>query len=90
MRTKARSAAPLLLASTAVAWAIFTAAPAGAEPGGDSTVTSPTTGESTVLPVPISTFDRVWNQFVPPNPIVPQSPVAAFGPLVEQIFPIFR
>ena len=91
MSTSARNAAPMLLAATgAVAWGILTAAPAVAEPGDDSGATSPTVGDSTVLPLPISSIDRLWNLFVPPNPIVPQSPVATFGPYAEQIFPIFR
>ncbi len=90
MPTSARHAAPMLLAATAaVAWGILTAAPAVAEPG-DSDTTSPTGGDSTILPLPISAIDRLWNQFVPPNPIVPQSPVATFGSYVPQLFPIFR
>jgi hypothetical protein len=89
MSTSARRAAPILLATGAIAWGIVTATPAVAEQG-DSAAPSPTVGDSTVLPFPISTIDRVWNQFVPLNPVVPQSPVATFGPYVEQIFPIFR
>jgi hypothetical protein len=90
MRRSARSAAPLLLAATtAVAWGIVTAAPAVAEPV-DSAATSPTADDPTVAPLSISTIDRLWNQFVPPNPIVPQSPVAEFGVFVEEFFPIFR
>jgi hypothetical protein len=90
MPMSARNAAPMIIAATAaVAWGIVTAAPAVAEPG-DSGATSPTVGDSTVLPLPISTIDRIWNQFVPPNAIVPQSPIATFGPYVEQIFPLFR
>src|SRR4051812_37364342 len=78
MGTSARNAAPIILAAAAaVAWGIVTAAPAVAEPG-DSGATSPTVGDSPVLPIPISTIDRLWNQFVPPNPLVPQSPVATY------------
>jgi hypothetical protein len=90
MPTSARNAAPMLIAATAaIAWGIVTAAPAAAEPG-DSGATSPTVGDYTVPLFPISTIDRIWNDFVPPNPIVPQSPVATFGGYVEQIFPLFR
>jgi uncharacterized RDD family membrane protein YckC len=90
MPASVRHTAPMLLAAAvAVAWGIVTAAPAVAEPE-DSGVTSPTVGDSTLLPIPISTIDRLWNQFVPPNPIVPQSPVATFGSYIPQIFPIFR
>lgn len=85
MRTLTRSAAPLLLAATAAAWGIVTAAPAAGQPI-DSTAPNPVPG----IPLHISTFDEVWDQFVPPNPIVPQSPVAEFGRYVPMFFPIFR
>lgn len=88
MTMPARSAASLLIVATfAVAWA--TAAPAAAEPG-DSETTVPGVEDSTVLPIPISTIDHIWNQFVPPNSIIPQSPIDTFGQYVEQFFPIFR
>jgi hypothetical protein len=90
MSKSSRNAAPTLLAATAaLAWGIVTAAPAVAEPY-DSDVTSPDVGDSSVLPLSISSIDRLWNQYVPPLPMVPQSPVATFGPFVDQIFPIFR
>jgi hypothetical protein len=90
MPTSARNAAPMLITVTAaIAWGIVVAAPAVAEPG-DSESTSPTVGDSAVPSFSISTIDRLWNEFVPPNPIVPQSPVATFGGYVDQIFPLFR
>ena len=90
MSKSSRHAGPILLAATAaLAWGIFSAPPAVAEPS-DPDVTSPDVGYSTSSPLSISTIDRLWNEYVPPIPMVPRSPVATFGPFVDQIFPIFR
>ena len=92
MSTSARSVAPSLLAIAALAWGLATAAPAFAEPG-DSADTNPATDDSTALPLmravdPVITrVDGIWNQFVPPNAIVPWSPVAVFDQFVEPFIP---
>ncbi len=93
MSTSAGDVVPSLLLSIAVAaWGLAAAAPAVAEPG-DSTDTSPAITDSTALPLlravdPVITrVDGVWNQFVPPNAIVPWSPVAAFEQFVEPFIP---
>ena len=91
MATPARNAALMLLAA-AVAWAILTATPAVAEPGDTGTAT-PTVGGSTALPLmravdPVVTrLDGIWNQFLPPNAIVPWTPVSAFQQFVEPFIP---
>jgi len=93
MSASARGVARSLLLSIAVAaWGLAAAAPAVAEPG-DSVDTSPAIADSTALPLlravdPVITrVDGVWNQFVPPNAIVPWSPVAAFEQFVEPFIP---
>ena len=89
-KSSRHAAAPILIAATAaLAGGIFAAAPAVAEPD-DPDVTSPGVGYSPSSPLSISTIDGLWNQYVPPIPMVPRSPVATFGPLVDEIFPIFR
>ena len=87
MSTSARSAVRLFLAAGAVAaWGIGIAAPAVAAPG-DSVAAGPTTGDSTVPSLPISTLDGLWNQFVPPNPIVAPNPIGRFDRFVGQFVP---
>jgi hypothetical protein len=79
----------LLLALAATACGLAAAAPAVAEPG-DSVDISPATTDLPLMravdPV-IARVDDIWNQFVPPNAIVPWSPVAAFEQFVEPFIP---
>jgi hypothetical protein len=90
MSPSPRNAAPMLLAAAAaVAWGVATAPAAVADPG-DPQPPSPAISDFTGRPLPISTIDRLWNLFIPPNPIVPQSPVATFGSYIPQFFPILR
>jgi ABC-type phosphate transport system substrate-binding protein len=93
MSTSARGIAPsVFLAIAAAAWGLAAAAPAVAEPG-DSADTNPTIAGSTALPLmravdPVmARVDDIWNQFVPPNAIVPWSPAAAFEQFVEPFIP---
>ena len=93
MSTSAGGVVPSLLLSIAVAaWGLAAAARAVAEPG-DSADTSPAIADSTALPLlravdpVITTVDGLWNQFVPPNVIVPSSPAAAFEQFVEPFIP---
>jgi len=93
MSTSARGvAASLLLAVAAAAWGLAAAAPALAEPE-DSAEISPAITDSTALPLmravdPVmARVDGIWNQFVPPNAIVPWSPVAAFEQFVQPYVP---
>ena len=82
MRTSNRSAAPLLLAATAAAWAIgmAAAAPALAEPGNPADP-SPDPAASAALPV-VSVIDGMWNQYVAPNATVPPNLVDTFEQFV--------
>ena len=93
MSTSARGVAPsLLIAIAAAAWGLAAAAPAVAEPG-DSVDISPALTDATALPLmravdPVITrVDGIWNQFVPPNAIVPWTPAAAFEQFVEPFIP---
>jgi hypothetical protein len=67
MSTSARSAAALILAA---AWAIGIAAPALAAPD-ESAGAAP-------MPPVITTIDGILNNFIPPNAIVPRSPISTF------------
>ncbi|MEO3758545.1 hypothetical protein ABGB19_09720 [Mycobacterium sp. B14F4] len=93
MSTSARGVAPsLLLAIAAAVWGLAMATPAVAEPG-DPADLGPAVADSTALPLMravdpvIGSVDGMWNQFVPPNAIVPWSPVAAFEQFVEPFIP---
>ena len=92
MSRSARSVVSSLLAIAAVAWGLSTAAPAIAEPA-DSANTSPAIADSTALPVmravdPVITrVDAIWNQFIPPNAIVPSSPAAMLEQFIAPFIP---
>jgi hypothetical protein len=93
MSTSARGVvASLLLSIALTGWGIAAAARAFAEPG-DSADTSPTSADSTALPLlravdpVVTTVDGAWNQFVPPNAIVPFSPAGAFEQFVAPFIP---
>jgi hypothetical protein len=93
MSTSARGvASSLLFAVAAATWGFASAAPAVAEPG-DSADISPAITDATALPLMravdpvIGRVDGIWNQFVPPNAVVPWSPAAAFEQFVDPFIP---